>query len=49
MKFLTVVAGLVAAVAASPTPTRDDATHALEKRASISEAANLGYATQNGG
>ncbi|KAI9172681.1 pectate lyase B [Paramyrothecium foliicola] len=49
MKFFSVVAGLVAAVAASPTPTLDEATHVLDKRASISEAASLGYATQNGG
>jgi pectate lyase len=49
MKFLAVIAGLVAVAAASPTPTVDEASHALEKRASVSEAANLGFATQNGG
>ncbi|KAH7313421.1 pectate lyase [Stachybotrys elegans] len=49
MKFLSVLAGLVAIAAATPTPTVDDATHSFEKRASISEAANLGYATLNGG
>lgn len=49
MKFLSVLAGLAAVAVASPTPTNDDATHVLDKRASVSEAANLGYATQNGG
>jgi pectate lyase len=49
MKFLSVVAGLVAVASASPTPTVNDAAHVLDKRASISEAANLGFATQNGG
>ncbi|KAI9150198.1 putative pectate lyase A [Paramyrothecium foliicola] len=49
LPFFTVVAGLVAAVAAAPTPTVDDATNVFDKRASISEAANLGFATQNGG
>jgi pectate lyase len=49
MKFLSVFAGLVAVAAASPTPTNDDVTHVLDKRATISEAASLGYATTNGG
>ncbi|VUC25710.1 unnamed protein product [Clonostachys rosea] len=50
MKFLSLVVGLIAVVAASPTPTiEEDTPVALEKRATISEAANLGYATQNGG
>lgn len=49
MRFLSLLAGFVAVAAASPTPTVEDATHILDKRASISEVATLGYATQNGG
>jgi pectate lyase len=49
MKFLSLVFGLMAVAAATPTPTIEDTPVNIEKRATISEAANLGYATQNGG
>lgn len=50
MKFLSVLAGFAAVAIATPTPTNEDgASPVLEKRASLTEAANLGYATQNGG
>ncbi|CAG9990763.1 unnamed protein product [Clonostachys byssicola] len=49
MKFLSLVFGLIAVAAATPTPTIEDTPVNIEKRATISEAANLGYATQNGG
>lgn len=50
MKFLSMIAGLAAVAIASPTPTLEDgASPVLDKRASLTEAANLGYATQNGG
>ncbi|KAK4033038.1 polysaccharide lyase [Parachaetomium inaequale] len=49
MKFLA-VASLLALATASPTPTQPEAgTPRLAKRAGISDAANLGYATLNGG
>lgn len=50
MKFLSVFAGLVAVATASPTPTvEEEPHHVLDKRAALTEVANLGYATQNGG
>jgi pectate lyase len=50
MKFLAAIVGFAALAAATPTPTVEDVpAGVLEKRASISEAATLGYATQNGG
>jgi len=37
-------------VSAAPTPTIEEgAARVLVKRASITDAANIGYATQNGG
>lgn len=51
MKFLAAVAAFTGLVAAVPTPTEDaplDA-RAIEKRATITDAADVGYATQNGG
>ena len=40
----------VAAVTASPTPTiQEQAARGLEKRATITDAANVGYAMANGG
>jgi pectate lyase len=49
MKFFA-VASLLALATASPTPTQPEAgTPRLAKRAGISDAANLGYATLNGG
>lgn len=39
---------LAAAVSASPTPTNPNG-FLLNKRAAITDAANIGYATQNGG
>jgi pectate lyase len=49
MKFLA-LASLLALTAASPTPTQPESgTARLAKRASISDAANLGYASLNGG
>lgn len=37
-------------VSAAPTPTvKEGAAKVLAKRANISDAANIGYATQNGG
>ncbi|KAK4125624.1 polysaccharide lyase family 1 protein [Parathielavia appendiculata] len=49
MKFLA-VASLLAIVSAAPTPTQPESgTPLLAKRAGISDAANLGYATLNGG
>lgn len=49
MKFLT-LASLFALTAATPTPTQPESgTARLAKRATISDAANLGYATLNGG
>ncbi|POS70336.1 pectate lyase 2 [Diaporthe helianthi] len=51
MKFSPAIIALAASlVSASPTPTReDDATNVLAKRATITDAANVGYATLNGG
>jgi pectate lyase len=40
----------VSLVSAAPTPTLEQgAAKVLAKRASITDAANIGYATQNGG
>ena len=51
MKTISVLTALFALATASPTPTTEERTNKaqLVKRASISEAATLGYATQNGG
>ncbi|KAL1867511.1 hypothetical protein Daus18300_006355 [Diaporthe australafricana] len=51
MKFSTTLFCLaVSLVSAAPTPTlEEDATKVLAKRAAITDAANIGYATQNGG
>ncbi len=49
MKFFA-LASLLAVASATPTPTQPEAgTARLAKRATISDAANLGYATLNGG
>lgn len=51
MKLPTSLVLLVAAaVSASPTPVlKEDAAKVLAKRATITDAANIGYATTNGG
>ncbi|KAI0142888.1 polysaccharide lyase family 1 protein [Xylariaceae sp. FL1272] len=52
MKFVSAASALLAAtVSAVPTPTVDEALDArtVEKRATITDAANIGYASQNGG
>lgn len=51
MKFTAAIAALAGFAAASPTPTEDGHLDArvIEKRATITDAANIGYATQNGG
>lgn len=52
MKFTTVLAGLVGLAAAAPTPTENLAqldSRTIQKRATISDKADIGYATQNGG
>ncbi|KAM0330964.1 hypothetical protein ACHAQA_003921 [Verticillium albo-atrum] len=50
MKFTSVLSMLVAVASAAPTPTVDEVEHAhIEKRATISEVATLGYASTNGG
>lgn len=51
MKLSTTLFLLAASlVAATPIPTLEEgAAKALAKRASITDAANIGYATQNGG
>lgn len=51
MKAVLVLSALFTLAAASPTPTIEEvpARAHLQKRASISEVATLGYATQNGG
>lgn len=50
MKLTSVLSLLVAVASAVPTPTIDEAEHVhIEKRATISEAATLGYASTNGG
>lgn len=49
-KVLPALASLLALAATSPTPTVNSDPHPnIEKRASISDAATLGYASQNGG
>jgi len=51
MKFTAAVALLAACVSAAPTPTENGPLEArvIEKRATITDAANIGYAKQNGG
>lgn len=52
MKFLAAfatLAGLVAAVPTTPTEDLPLDARAIEKRATITDAADVGYATQNGG
>ncbi|KAI3321345.1 polysaccharide lyase family 1 protein [Xylariaceae sp. AK1471] len=52
MKFTSAAVALLAAcVSAAPTPTEDGPVEAraIEKRATITDAANIGYAQQNGG
>ncbi|KAI8955366.1 polysaccharide lyase family 1 protein [Xylaria longipes] len=52
MKFTSAAIALLAAcVSASPTPTVNEQldARAIEKRATITDAANIGYAQQNGG
>lgn len=51
MKFTNAVQFALMGLATShPSPTvEEDATHVLDKRASITETCTLGYATQNGG
>ncbi|KAH6647903.1 pectate lyase a [Truncatella angustata] len=51
MKFLATFAALAGLAAAVPTPTEDAPLEArvIEKRATITDAADVGYATQNGG
>ena len=51
MKLSTYLFVLAASVvSASPTPSYNEhAVKVLEKRASVTDAANIGYATQNGG
>lgn len=51
MKLLTTLFLLAPAlVSAAPTPTIDEgAVKVLAKRASITDVADIGYATQNGG
>lgn len=51
MKLSTTLFLLAASlVAAAPIPNLEEgAVKALEKRASVTDAANIGYATQNGG
>ena len=51
MKLSSALIALAASlVSASPTPTLEEgAAKVLDKRASITDAANIGYATQNGG
>lgn len=49
-KFVPALAALLTFAASSPTPTTNSNLHAaIEKRATISDAATLGYASQNGG
>ncbi|KAM5348681.1 hypothetical protein ACJ41O_008505 [Fusarium nematophilum] len=49
MKFFSLL-NLVALASAVPTPTvKDEASNLLAKRASITEACSIGYASQNGG
>ncbi|KAI5918171.1 pectate lyase [Camillea tinctor] len=51
MKFTAAVALLATTVFAAPTPTEDGPLDArtVQKRASITDAADIGYASQNGG
>ncbi|KAI0003594.1 pectate lyase [Xylariaceae sp. FL0662B] len=51
MKFTTAVALLAGSATAIPTPTEDRPVDArtIQKRASISDACDVGYCTQNGG
>ncbi|KAI0203648.1 polysaccharide lyase family 1 protein [Astrocystis sublimbata] len=52
MKFISAAVALLATCAsASPTPTVDEQldARAIEKRATITDSANIGYAQQNGG
>lgn len=53
MKFTSAAAATILAVcvSASPTPTVEGVldARAIEKRATITDAANIGYAQQNGG
>ncbi|EON95669.1 putative pectate lyase b protein [Phaeoacremonium minimum UCRPA7] len=51
MKVFSILTVLFAAVSATPTPTVDGSPEKarLAKRASVSDKATLGYATQNGG
>ncbi|TGO87325.1 hypothetical protein BPOR_0234g00110 [Botrytis porri] len=52
MKFSTVSAGLLAAfAAAAPTPTSDEIVNraAIAKRATVTDACDIGYASTNGG
>lgn len=52
MKFSLISAGLLAALAsAAPTPTSDEIVNraAIVKRASVTDACNIGYASTNGG
>ncbi|KAI1741452.1 polysaccharide lyase family 1 protein [Xylaria scruposa] len=51
MKFQSAIALLAACVTASPTPTVNEQldARAIEKRATITDSANIGYAQQNGG
>ncbi|KAI1342975.1 pectate lyase a [Xylariaceae sp. FL0016] len=49
MKFTTAVALMAASVNAVPTPTEDLDARTIEKRATITDACNVGYCTQNGG
>ena len=51
LSLLSSAAALAQLVLSSPTPTeRDIAARAnIQKRATITDIANLGYATQNGG
>ena len=51
MKFTAAILGLASLAAAVPTPTENGPLDArtVEKRASITDACNVGYCTQNGG
>ncbi|KAK8044602.1 hypothetical protein PG993_004626 [Apiospora rasikravindrae] len=51
MKPTTALVAVFGVVAASPTPTENGPldTRTIEKRASITDACNVGYCTQNGG
>ena len=51
MKFTAAILGLAGLAAAVPTPTENRPLDArtIEKRASITDACDVGYCTQNGG